>query len=219
MSEPVPLEHADVYSEDGYYAVIPEWVLDANISAQAVRLYAVLRRYADQRTLFAHPSRKTLAGRLHVKDEKVVDRALEDLQRISAVTIVPRWRNEAGEITYSPAATTASAPRTATGCTGPLTRRSREGVGAFRPPPPGASAPRVGAFPPPGWGLKRERNHSHRTTAMWTTKLTSLSPLTKATRARERARRRRAPASPTWTRRRPGRPARPPNWAAPATRR
>ncbi len=32
---PDPAEVAEVYSEEGYYAVIPEWVLDADISALA----------------------------------------------------------------------------------------------------------------------------------------------------------------------------------------
>jgi hypothetical protein len=87
---------ADVFAEDGYFAVIPEWVLDADISAQAIRLYAVLRRYADQRTREAHPSRRTLAGRLHVVDLKVVDRALADLVSIGAVEVFERM-TEAGD--------------------------------------------------------------------------------------------------------------------------
>lgn len=89
-----PVPSADVYTEDGYFAVIPEWVLDSDVSAQAVRLYAVLRRYADQRTGQAHPSRRTLAGRLHVSDAKVVDRALTDLVRIGAIEVFARFSPE-----------------------------------------------------------------------------------------------------------------------------
>ena len=80
-----PAEVAEVYSEEGYYAVIPEWVLDADISALAVRLYAVLRRYADQRTMHAHPSRKTLAERLRVKSVRTVDTAIAELKGIGAL--------------------------------------------------------------------------------------------------------------------------------------
>lgn len=87
---------ADVHAQDGYYAVIPEWVLDSDVSAQAIRLYAVLRRYADQRTGHAHPSRRTLADRLQVADVKVVDRALADLRRIGAVTTYAR-QDDAGD--------------------------------------------------------------------------------------------------------------------------
>jgi hypothetical protein len=90
---------AEVYAEDGYYAVIPEWVLDADVSAQAIRLYAVLRRYADHRTMHAHPSRRTLAARLRVADVKVVDRALADLERVGAVSVTrrPGGRDDGGQ--------------------------------------------------------------------------------------------------------------------------
>jgi hypothetical protein len=84
-------EHADVYSDEGYYAVIPEWVLDADISALAVRLYAALRRYADQRTMHAHPSRKTLATRLKVKSIRTVDGAIDELKSIGALSTFPRF--------------------------------------------------------------------------------------------------------------------------------
>jgi hypothetical protein len=89
---------ADIYSEEGYYAVIPEWVLDADITAQAVRLYAVLRRYADKQTLESHPSRKKLAERLRVKDEKTVDRAVSDLEKIGAVSTFARYKDEDNNI-------------------------------------------------------------------------------------------------------------------------
>lgn len=81
---------AEVYSEDGYYAVLPEWVLDADISALAVRLYAALRRYADQRTMHAHPSRRTLADRLKVKSVRTVDSAIAELKGIGALRTFAR---------------------------------------------------------------------------------------------------------------------------------
>lgn len=152
MTGEQPRDVADVYSEDGYYAVVPEWVLDADISAQAVRLYAVLRRYADQRTMHANPSRRTLADRLKAKDEKVVDRAIADLQRIGAVDVIPRWRNEDGHIAYAPDGD--HRERTSNGYH--LRRRPADlpegtGGGANAPTPPvsmgggGVEAPTVGA--------------------------------------------------------------------------
>jgi Helix-turn-helix domain len=89
---------AEVYS-DGYFAVVPEWVLDADVSAQAIRLYAVLRRYADQRTGHAHPSRRTLADRMRVASTRTVDAALDDLVRIGAVEIFTRSRDDGGRST------------------------------------------------------------------------------------------------------------------------
>ncbi len=86
----------DICSDEGYFAVVPEYVLDADVSPQAVRLYAVLRRYADQRTLRCHPSRETLAGRLHVSSPKVVDRASKELVAIGVLEIIPRWIDSTG---------------------------------------------------------------------------------------------------------------------------
>jgi len=70
-------------SADQHFAVIPEWVLYADISAHAVRLYGVLRRYADREGK-AHPSRATLAERIHVS-VPTVKRAMAELVEIGAV--------------------------------------------------------------------------------------------------------------------------------------
>jgi len=87
---------ADVHSEGGYFALVPEYVLDADITAQAVRLYAVLRRYADKKTLRCYPSRATLVSRLHKASPKVVDRASRELVDIGVLVIIPRWIDSSG---------------------------------------------------------------------------------------------------------------------------
>ncbi|MEV0247926.1 hypothetical protein AB0H76_15140 [Nocardia sp. NPDC050712] len=76
---------------DGYFAILPEWIIDADISDRAVRLYAVLRRFAGG-DLKARPSRKKLAARLRTSLSSV-DRALSELQAIGAVTVRHRWTN------------------------------------------------------------------------------------------------------------------------------
>lgn len=75
---------------DTTFAIIPVWVLDADVSAQAVRLYGVLRRVADARG-YGWAKRRTLAERLHVTNEKTVDRALAELVALGAVRVVERW--------------------------------------------------------------------------------------------------------------------------------
>ena len=60
------------------FAIIDEWVLDLDISDRAVRLYAVLARYADSETHKAYPSRGTLAERLRCSKASV-DRAAQEL--------------------------------------------------------------------------------------------------------------------------------------------
>ena len=72
------------------FAIVPEWLLDADISDAAVRLYAVLLRYG-QSSGARMPSRATLARRLHKKSTDTVDRALKALVDIGAVTIEHRY--------------------------------------------------------------------------------------------------------------------------------
>jgi Helix-turn-helix domain len=78
---------------DNFFAIIPEWVLYADISPQAVRLYGVLRRYAD-RDGSCFPSRKRLASDLRMESTKPVDRALKELVFIGAITIEHRHTDQ-----------------------------------------------------------------------------------------------------------------------------
>ena len=66
------------------FSIVPEWVMDAAISDRAVRLYAVLARYADNDTMQAFPSRETLARRARC-NAKAVTRAVDELVQIGAV--------------------------------------------------------------------------------------------------------------------------------------
>lgn len=85
----------EIRSED-YFAIIPEWILHADISSNAVRLYGVLNRYANSR-LHAWPSRKTIAQAMRCSTA-TVDRAREELQEIGAVTVIQRT-TDAGDPT------------------------------------------------------------------------------------------------------------------------
>lgn len=73
------------------FAIVPEWILYADISPQAIRLYGVLNRHADKIGR-CHPSRSTLADIMRVT-AKTVDRAMDELERIGAVTISKRFTN------------------------------------------------------------------------------------------------------------------------------
>jgi len=90
------LESQDKIIADNFFAIIPEWVLYANISPQAVRLYGVLRRYAD-RDGSCFPSRKRLASDLRMESTKPVDKALKELVTIGAITIEHR-HTEQGDL-------------------------------------------------------------------------------------------------------------------------
>jgi hypothetical protein len=72
-------------SADIRFSIIPEWVMDADISDRAVRVYTLLARYADNETLQAFPSRETLAKRAHC-NTKAITKAIDELVVIGAVT-------------------------------------------------------------------------------------------------------------------------------------
>ena len=74
----------DHINTDLRFSIIPEWVLDADISDRAVRMYAILARYADNETLQAFPSRETLGKRAFCR-LKAVTQAIDELVSIGAV--------------------------------------------------------------------------------------------------------------------------------------
>ena len=74
------------------FAVVPEWVIDAEIGDCAYRLYSVLLRYG-QTSGCRMPSRATLAARLHKASKDSVDRALKELVGIGAVVVERRRRD------------------------------------------------------------------------------------------------------------------------------
>lgn len=73
------------------FSQIPEWVIDANISDGAFRLYAVLMRYADNKTGKAFPALETLAKRLR-KNEKSVRRYAKELADNGIVSVQNRGK-------------------------------------------------------------------------------------------------------------------------------
>mgnify|MGYP007071655611 FL=1 len=77
---------------DRRFAILEEWILDADISDRAIRLYAVLMRYADKHTLKAFPSRGTIAQRLRCSKASV-DRAITELENVGALTREHRFNS------------------------------------------------------------------------------------------------------------------------------
>ena len=49
------------FNADNYFAVVPEWLIYSEISAQAVRVYCVLARHADKDTTKSFPSHNRIA--------------------------------------------------------------------------------------------------------------------------------------------------------------
>src|SRR5215218_1524552 len=83
------VEDEGVLVLEQHFAIVPEWVLDADISDAALRLYAVLLRYG-QSSGHRMPGRRLLASRLHKRSRDSVDRALKELVGVGAVLVQHR---------------------------------------------------------------------------------------------------------------------------------
>ena len=68
-----------------HFALIPEWVLYADISPASVRVYCVLHRYANSDGK-CHPSRKSIASKTRI-GLSTVDRSIDELIALGAVTV------------------------------------------------------------------------------------------------------------------------------------
>ena len=79
-----------------YFARIPEWLLEAELSHGAVRLYGILDRGCGKdHTTF--PSRTTLARKMAC-NRTTVDRFIVELVEVGAVEVTKRW-DDAGDPT------------------------------------------------------------------------------------------------------------------------
>jgi hypothetical protein len=76
--------------EDHHFALVPEWVIDAEISDASFRLYSLLLRYGNGSGC-RMPSRRLLAERLHRSTDSI-DRALRELVAHDIVRVERRRR-------------------------------------------------------------------------------------------------------------------------------
>src|SRR3954453_3569354 len=96
-TQAAPADDVDDVDDEGvlvleqHFAIVPEWVLDADISDAALRLYAVLLRYG-QTSGYRMPGRRLLASRLPKKSKDSGDRALRELVGIGAIVVQHRRR-------------------------------------------------------------------------------------------------------------------------------
>lgn len=75
-------------SDTGPFALVPVWVLESEISAQAVRIYAIHSDFADRQGAHFH-SRRKIAERARCSVD-AVDRAHGELVKIGALEIQAR---------------------------------------------------------------------------------------------------------------------------------
>jgi len=88
LRRPPDFGDEDTLVVEQHFAIVPEWLIDADISDAAYRLYSVLLRYG-QSSGSRMPSRALLARRLR-RSVDSVDRALKELVAIGAVVVERR---------------------------------------------------------------------------------------------------------------------------------
>ena len=76
---------------DVKFAQVPHWVLELPLSDKAVRLYAILSKYADNNDGTSYPGRGTLAKLMRCHRTSV-DRAVQELIEAGCITKQVRYR-------------------------------------------------------------------------------------------------------------------------------
>lgn len=116
----------DQITTDLTFGIVPTWVLTADITATAVRLYGVLALRANNDTGQSFPSRAALARACHCH-RNTVDNAKAELVAIGALTVEERRRDDGGNASslftvrrIPPTVTTTAHPVT-TDCDGAVT--------------------------------------------------------------------------------------------------
>lgn len=80
---------ADEVTTDWRFVLVPEALVDSDLSDAAVRIYLVLATYAD-RARASFPSIATIGERAGNKARRTVQRAIDELVRAGAVRVEPR---------------------------------------------------------------------------------------------------------------------------------
>lgn len=79
---------------DNYFAIIPEWILDADISPRAKNLYCILWTYADRKDNSCYPSVTTLSKRVGVSRANT-HKLINELIEIGAIEKQNRYKDNA----------------------------------------------------------------------------------------------------------------------------
>jgi len=79
-----------------YFSIVPEWLIESNVSDNALRVYTALYRYADKDNGTCWPSIATIGKKCN-KSTSSVKRALKELKQIGAIEIQERYEEDKGQ--------------------------------------------------------------------------------------------------------------------------
>lgn len=85
--------------QDGPFAMVHMWIVEAGVSAQAIRAYVALAGWYENRTNGeAFPGRRAVADRLRISVD-AWDRAIAELKAVGAVSVTAQYRGDGSRST------------------------------------------------------------------------------------------------------------------------
>jgi len=86
-------DNIEIHVEKLYFQQIPNWILEADISSHAIRLYLVLQKFGSNKDKTSYWSRKKIAKEIKVSPA-TMDRAKTELINLGAICQVHRFTED-----------------------------------------------------------------------------------------------------------------------------
>ena len=86
-------DNVEIHIDQLPFQQIPNWILESNISAQAIRLYLYFQKYGNNKTKVSFWSRKKMAKEMNVSPA-TMDRAKKELIEIGALCQINRFTED-----------------------------------------------------------------------------------------------------------------------------
>lgn len=79
-----------------YFSIVPEWLIESNVSDNALRVYSALYRFADKDDGTCWPSIATIGAKCN-KSSSSVKRAIKELKELGAIEVKERYLEDQGQ--------------------------------------------------------------------------------------------------------------------------
>ena len=79
-----------------YFSIVPEWLIESNVSGNALRVYSALYRFADKDDGTCWPSIATIGTKCN-KSSSSIKRAIKELKDIGAIEVKERYLEDKGQ--------------------------------------------------------------------------------------------------------------------------
>ena len=79
-----------------YFSIVPEWLIESDVSDNALRVYSALYRFADKDDGTCWPSIATIGAKCN-KSSSSVKRAIKELKELGAIEVKERYLEDQGQ--------------------------------------------------------------------------------------------------------------------------